>query len=378
MKKLYTIIVAVFFSVTSFAQLATWQLNGLTGVTGGLVSTSNVATGVASAFLQRGGGITATSAEGAYASYGWPTATSLPLNSPDFYQITISLSPSSQPITSFGTLMVYVTTTEPGPDWAVLRSSQDGYSNDVDGPFFMDATSGEFSDYLIFDLSSLNPVPAGGTIALRLYAYEANNSNSNATFNIGDGVPGANADIIFGATLPVTLSSFSATDAGDKVSVKWTTAKEINSDYFAVERSADGYVFEEIGRKDAAGNNNTPLPYAFTDNAPLQGKSYYRLRQVDIDEKMVYSPVVTVVRKSNAITLSPSPAADLLQIRLDETPDEDGLWQVFDMAGRLVQSGTWAAEATTDAIDVSTFESGIYVFRLMAGQEMLVKKFRKI
>lgn len=376
MKKLYISFIAGLLSVTSFAQIATWQLNTLSGTTLGSVSTSNVATGVASAFLQRGSGITATSANGAYGSYGWTTGTLI--NTSDFYQITITLSPLSQPISSFGTLMVYVKTSEPGPDWAVLRSSQNGYSTDVDGPFYMDATSGEFSDYLIFDLSSLAPVAPGGTIALRLYAYEANNTNSNATFNIGDGIPGTNADIIFGAVLPVTLSSFSAENAGNKVSVKWTTAKEIDSDYFAVERSADGYVFEEIGRKEAAGNINTPTPYSFTDNTPLQGKSYYRLRQVDIDEKMVYSPVVTVLRKSNTITLSPSPAADLLQIRLDETPAEDGVWQVFDMAGRLVQSGTWAAEATAGTIEVSSFESGIYVFRLMAGQETLVKKFRKI
>ena len=376
MKKLYSLLVAGFFSVTSFAQIATWQLSSLTGVTGGIVSTSNVAPGVASAFLQRGSGVTAVSANGALGSSGWTTTSFLSTN--DYYQITITLSPTSQPISSFGTLMVYVTASEPGPDYAVLRSSQNGYTTNVDGPFFMDASSGEFSDYLIFDISSLAPVFPGGTISLRLYGYEANNGNSNATFNIGDGVPGGNADIIFGATLPVTLSSFAAENAGDKVAVKWTTAKEINSDYFAVERSADGYVFEEIGRKEAAGNNNTPLPYSFTDNTPLQGKSYYRLRQVDIDEKMVYSPAVTVTRKSNVITLSPSPAADLLQIRLDETPAEDGLWQVFDMAGRLVQSGTWAAETTADTIEVSTFESGIYVFRLMAGQEMLVKKFRKI
>lgn len=376
MKKINLVFVLALISTAAFSQVASWELSGLSGVTAGLVSTSNVSPGIASAYLSRGGGITAQSATGAYGSSGWATTTTP--GATDYYQISITLLPSSLPISSFGTIQVYVTTTGPGPINAVIRSSQNAYATNIDSPFSMDTGGSGFSGYISFDLSSLAPVPAGGTLSLRLYGYDANNANAGARFDIGDGVPGTNTDIIFNAALPVTLTSFTAGTASDAVVTRWTTGSEKDNDYFVVERSGDGLTFEAIGRKDGAGTTDGPQRYDFTDEQPLKGNNYYRLRQTDFDGKIAYSPVVMVVfGQQTNVHLAPSPATDLMRIQLDEPTTEDGVWQVYDAAGRMVQSGTWAAETDAASISVGALTDGMYVLRIATGQTSVVKQFRK-
>jgi hypothetical protein len=364
------------FGAPLFAQIASWELAGLSGVTSGVVSTTNVAPGVSSAILSRGPGIVPQSAQGAYGSSSWSTNTFI--GPTDYYQIDITLSPSSPPIIRFGSLLVYVATTEPGPLYATLRSSQNAYATDINIPVTLDVGGSGFAGYLNFNLSSLSPVPPGGTVSLRLYGYEANSASSNARFDIGDGVNGVNVDIIFNASLPISLTSFTAIADSKEVVTRWTTDSEKDNDFFEIERSGDGRSFELIGTKDGAGTSTKQQTYTFTDEQPLTGNNYYRLRQVDYDGKVSYSQVVLALfNATENITISPSLATDLVHIQIAEPATADGLWQVFDVAGRLVQSGNWAAETDVVSIHVGTLTAGMYTFRFTMGQTVQVKQFRK-
>jgi len=46
--------------------------------------------------------------------------------------------------------------------------------------------------------------------------------------------------------LPVEFVEVSASVRGQDVRVGWTTSKEVNNDFFTVERSGDGYQFESV------------------------------------------------------------------------------------------------------------------------------------
>ncbi|MBC7890825.1 MAG: T9SS type A sorting domain-containing protein, partial [Sphingobacteriaceae bacterium] len=85
-------------------------------------------------------------------------------------------------------------------------------------------------------------------------------------------------------SLPVELTLFrvTPTETG-AVHIQWTTAREIDSRYFAVERSADALRYVEIARRTAAGTTQEPQRYEVLDAEPLSGTGYYRLRQVDLD-----------------------------------------------------------------------------------------------
>ena len=79
--------------------------------------------------------------------------------------------------------------------------------------------------------------------------------------------------------LPISLISFEATPGNNNVLLDWTTATEINNDYFTIERSADGINFEKVGNVPSqamGGNSTSNLYYNLVDENPLSGISYYR------------------------------------------------------------------------------------------------------
>jgi len=94
--------------------------------------------------------------------------------------------------------------------------------------------------------------------------------------------------------LPITLSSFNANSNNNSILLNWSTASEINNDFFTIERSSDMSSWEIIGTVNGAGNSNTKLNYQFIDNNPLSGTTYYRLKQTDYDNAFEYFKAVAV------------------------------------------------------------------------------------
>ena len=98
-----------------------------------------------------------------------------------------------------------------------------------------------------------------------------------------------------GTSLPIELISFTAkATAKNTVNLKWSTATETNNDYFLIERSKDGNEFEPIINVDGAGFSTKKLTYSTSDNNPLPGLSFYRLKQVDFDGQFSNSEIVSV------------------------------------------------------------------------------------
>lgn len=100
-----------------------------------------------------------------------------------------------------------------------------------------------------------------------------------------------------GAVLPVELIEFSANINNTKTDVIWVTATEKNNKYFDIQRSADASQFEKIGTVNSQGingNSQHQLSYFYEDHHPLEGVSYYRLKQVNNDQSYTYSKMVSV------------------------------------------------------------------------------------
>ncbi|CAN5372699.1 hypothetical protein BH10BAC1_BH10BAC1_04270 [soil metagenome] len=81
--------------------------------------------------------------------------------------------------------------------------------------------------------------------------------------------------------LPIELLFFTAQLEGNKVNLNWSTATEINNDFFTIEKSTDGTNFEFVTKVNGAGNSTAVLNYSTIDLSPLGGISYYRLKQTD-------------------------------------------------------------------------------------------------
>ncbi len=152
--------------------------------------------------------------------------------------------------------------------------------------------------------------PAKGTVVDAISSVSSPTSEGlNPNPNI------ASASTTTTAPLPVNLTAFTARPSGPDARLAWATASETNSDYFAVERSANGVDFVQIGRVAGHGTTLTANTYAYTDGGIAQqatGTVYYRLRQVDFDGTATYSPVRALALAANAtapgLGLYPNPA----------------------------------------------------------------------
>ncbi len=97
---------------------------------------------------------------------------------------------------------------------------------------------------------------------------------------------------------PVELTSFAARYVRSNVELNWQTATELNNYGFAIERSLDGKMWNEIDFVAGAGNSFSPRSYTYTDllDDALRGvpQLAYRLRQIDRDGTTDYSDIVFV------------------------------------------------------------------------------------
>lgn len=180
----------------------------------------------------------------------------------------------------------------------------------------------------------------------------------------------------FGSSpLPVELTAFAATAEGPQaVRLSWTTASEVKSARFEVERSASGSSFAPIGTVAAAGSSAAPRSYNLLDATLPTGATmlYYRLRQIDQDGTFTYSPVRVVTLDKAAptrLTLAPNPTTGTATLRGAAALAPV---QVYDAVGRLVLTATADATGTARLVLPTGQPQGVYVVRTGAQATRLV------
>lgn len=192
----------------------------------------------------------------------------------------------------------------------------------------------------------------------------------------GDGTSSGDSGI---GTIPATLSiaedvalaseilSFEAVKSLNSALLKWTTATETNSNYFAIEHSTNGIDFEKIGQLSAAGNSNELRTYNYRHTRPQVGNNYYRLHEIASDGKSTYSHVITLKINTishNTMDVFPNPVMDKTWLYIHNHHNTDYNTQVFvyDVSGQLVrqQSSSLVPGENQIAIDMSNLESGYY------------------
>jgi hypothetical protein len=187
-----------------------------------------------------------------------------------------------------------------------------------------------------------------------------------------DGNAGINSTFdVFGGTgvLPITLLNFDAKYIENKVIINWATMTETNNNFFAIERSSDGFNFEIIATIKGAGNSTSTIKYQTIDHNPLSGINYYRLKQVDFDGKYQDSKIISVKTffSENTLTVYPNPVTqNEFNISLSGLqPQEKVLVVLTDILGNEVYSKVNFSDEDGSFVDVVTTEpklpSGIYL-----------------
>lgn len=168
------------------------------------------------------------------------------------------------------------------------------------------------------------------------------------------------SDLYVTSVLPVTLSAFGARCEGAAVVLDWETQTERNNDYFAVERSSDGKVWQTVATVKGAGNATEQQVYQAKDHRPLSGVAYYRLRQTDFDGQTALSNVVSLSCEglpAPEVKVYPNPTTGEVQI---QGYGQAARLRVYNATGQLVHTLMPADDA--DALYIGFLPKGVYVF----------------
>ena len=182
--------------------------------------------------------------------------------------------------------------------------------------------------------------------------------------------------------LPLDLVSFKGNYTDEKVILTWQVNSWTEGSYFSVERAKDGINFESIGRLEAIadGQLNT---YQYTDNNPYLTAGYYRLKIVDIDGVVKYSPTLVLKKEyRNSLQIESVYLNQNEQLNIIYTsPDHAPLIEtIYDITGRLVhrkELSNVKVGSNEMQVDVKHLNSGVYILSLQNNQTIISTKFRR-
>ncbi|WP_146194175.1 glycine-rich domain-containing protein [Brumimicrobium oceani] len=184
-----------------------------------------------------------------------------------------------------------------------------------------------------------------------------------------------------GSALPVELTNFSASCDKQSISINWTTASELNSDYFVVEKSRDGQNWVFVAEQNAAGNSSEVINYHQLDENISGSLIYYRLRQVDFDGKEeVFGPISVSCdnEKSTNMMVFPNPNNGAFTLEVSsEKSFSDVQLTLSDLSGKVVFSEKVNIDSgkTQFYFNEIGLQKGVYLISLN-GQQLSTKRIK--
>ncbi len=227
-----------------------------------------------------------------------------------------------------------------------------------------------------------NPLTDTNYYIIRAVRLEKTASGSFYNYSIGTIVS------VFGVALPLNLLDFTARKIKEQIiQLDWTTSHESNIDKFELEKSVDGIYYKSIGTVKAKENTTAKTNYCFQDKnqtLPLPDILYYRLKQIDLNGKYVYSPVRVLIwnnSKNNFLKVFPNPSNGVFKILLGNgnnfTTDSKTEIIITDGAGKQVYHFT--DKVPTNSIfnlDLrnNSVRKGVYMLHVKIGKYKMSEK----
>ena len=175
-------------------------------------------------------------------------------------------------------------------------------------------------------------------------------------------------------SLPVDLLSFNAKLENYKINLLWSTASEVNNDYYTIEKSFDKENWVNIGELNGAGNSNSIIVYNFIYNKKNKSVLYYRLKQTDFDGKFTYSHIIVVIPQKSEMSIFPNPTNDKITISgVNINKDEI---VIFNNLGQDLGSivGIVSVSNMELVLSLSKLTSGVYFVKT---NEKVFKVYKK-
>ena len=144
--------------------------------------------------------------------------------------------------------------------------------------------------------------------------------------------------------LPIKFADFTATKKANDGILNWSAENESNlTATYEIERSFNGVDFKKFELVAPKNNGLSSNDYTLTDfnlsSLKSSGVIYYRIKQIDVDGKFVYSVIRTLVLEpsKSLISVSPNPVKDITSVRFNLEKEELISMLLIDANGKQIQ-----------------------------------------
>jgi Secretion system C-terminal sorting domain len=164
--------------------------------------------------------------------------------------------------------------------------------------------------------------------------------------------------------LSVTWQSFDiAVQKNNNIVLIWKVI-EYQSKGFYVQQSINGSDWEDIVFIPSKNDPSVTQNYSYSHTNNLNGKQYYRIKQVDIDERISYSEIKSITLKNNMqnITVFPNPATDHIRVISNSGNDNLSKAKIFDLSDRIIAEKK--LQSNSNMIMINELPTGTYIIRV--------------
>lgn len=245
------------------------------------------------------------------------------------------------------------------------------------------ATAPAYQSFYLSWTGITTPLNNGDYTYLRIRFTSATNSMtaSNPTGYFNDGETEDYRVLVDDYPLTVNMLSFQAKSINNLIGrLNWTTNAEVNFTGFGIERSNDGITWSGIGFVASKGNNVSGTnEYAFDDPHPLSGKSYYRLKLINLNNINQYSEIrnISIKEAIEQVTVIPNPASVNATVFINSNVNAEAYILMQDMQGRRVRNEKWRLVAGNNAFGLNNLNQlpdGTYIVQVITNQQIVTKK----
>jgi poly(beta-D-mannuronate) lyase len=175
-------------------------------------------------------------------------------------------------------------------------------------------------------------------------------------------------------TLPARLLNFTASKNGKVALLQWQVSEEINVERYDVEWSSNGNGFTSVGNVTATAGNAFVFTYSFTHANPATGSNYYRVKIIDRDGRVAYTPVRKLsFTEIISLSLYPNPARQSVTVGLNVADASAVTVKLISMTGAIVKTITTNNQGNIN-IPLSGIAAGIYQVQAWQQGELIATK----
>jgi hypothetical protein len=167
------------------------------------------------------------------------------------------------------------------------------------------------------------------------YSFDSNlNAGSNGDYANWSSAGGLSTDQGNNACefepnlLPVELIDFKGIHKNKVNQISWSTATELNNDYFNLYHSSDGQNFALIQQEKGNGTTGNHSDYQYTHRQYSSGINYYKLESIDYDGTVHDKGIISVLATSKYIYYNESSQRIIFSQKSD--------YAIYSMEGRLI------------------------------------------